>query len=165
MSFINDLSRKYRGKGLLLDANILLLLLIGRCDRSLISRFKRTRIFTADDFDLLASFVDWFDRIVTTPCVLAEVNGMANQLTQESKTEVYSAFAIEFGFLDETHQPSAQVAAHQRFPSIGLTDAGILMLAKDRYLVVTDDFRLSQVLEHEGIDVINFNHIRDMWDE
>jgi hypothetical protein len=50
----------YRGKRLLLDANLLLLFLIGTFDRSLIARFKRTAGFSANDFDVLANILPFF---------------------------------------------------------------------------------------------------------
>ncbi len=49
-----------------------------------------------------------------------------------------------------------------RFPKLGLTDSAILHLAKDKYLVLTDDFTLCQFLQKAGIDVLNFNHIRSI---
>jgi rRNA-processing protein FCF1 len=44
----------------------------------------------------------------------------------------------------------------------GLTDAAVGVIAKNKYLVVTDDFRLSQKLQHDGIDTLNFNHLRQL---
>ena len=41
-------------------------------------------------------------------------------------------------------------------------DTGILRLARGKYLVLTDDFRLSQYLQKMEIDVLNFNHIRPL---
>ena len=46
------------------------------------------------------------------------------------------------------------------FPRFGLTDTAILLAAKGKYLVLTDDFPLAQYLQTEAIDVINFNHVR-----
>ena len=36
----------------------------------------------------------------------------------------------------------------------------IIDLVKGQYLVLTDDFRLSNYLGKQGIDVLNFNHLR-----
>jgi hypothetical protein len=35
-----------------------------------------------------------------------------------------------------------------------------MLLVKNRYLLLTDDFRLSQYFASAGGDAINFNHIR-----
>ncbi len=42
----------------------------------------------------------------------------------------------------------------------GLTDAGIIHLIKDKYLLLTDDFKLHGFASSKNIDAINFNHIR-----
>ena len=36
----------------------------------------------------------------------------------------------------------------------------IISLARDRYLVLTDDLRLAHYLQKIGIDTVNFNNIR-----
>ncbi len=46
------------------------------------------------------------------------------------------------------------------FTKYGLTDCGIVTLAKNKYLVLTDDFKLANYLQKVGIDTINFNNIR-----
>ncbi len=51
-----------------LDANLLLLLVIGFTDRTLIREFKRTQEFSEQDFDSLAEIVsqaDKFERLRT----------------------------------------------------------------------------------------------------
>ena len=48
----------YRSRGVLVDTNILLLLLIGSFDRSLITKFKRTGSrFSVEDFNLLRALL------------------------------------------------------------------------------------------------------------
>lgn len=161
--WLEKLVRRYRPKGLLLDANILLLLLVGTVDRELVQRFKRTSQFTAEDYDLLVGLLDRFKTLVTTPHILSEVNSLAGQLTDRFKVEFSSVFArgIE-SVLDEQNVRSADAARHTLFPAIGLTGAGIAHLVPGRYLVLTDDFELAGRLEALGADVVNFNHIRWM---
>jgi hypothetical protein len=62
--------------------------------------------------------------------------------------------------LHEEYVVSADVARHDYFSRLGLTDSGILHLVKDKFLVLTDDLRLHGILEKSGIDAINFNHLR-----
>ncbi len=50
-----------------------------------------------------------------------------------------------------------------QFAKFGLTDAAIAEIAAKKYLVLTDDFRLSQSLQAAGIDALNFNHVRDAY--
>jgi len=47
-----------------------------------------------------------------------------------------------------------------KFSKFGLTDCGIVNVAKDNYLVLTDDLKLASYLQNIGIDTLNFNNIR-----
>ncbi len=60
---------------------------------------------------------------------------------------------------------SATLARHglaqaESFAKFGLTDTAIVKLVKDQFLVLTDDFPLSNYLGKQGVDVLNFNHLR-----
>jgi uncharacterized protein YaiI (UPF0178 family) len=46
------------------------------------------------------------------------------------------------------------------FHRLGLTDAAIAALARHNYLFLTDDFDLYSTLVNQGVDAINFNHLR-----
>jgi hypothetical protein len=73
---------------LLIDANLLLLLVVGSADRSLIESFKRTRAYTREDFDLLLRLVARFPKVVTTPNVLTEVSNLAGQLRDPTRRAI-----------------------------------------------------------------------------
>jgi rRNA-processing protein FCF1 len=146
--------------GILLDTNILLLYLIGRFNPAQIERFKRTAKFVQDDYRLLDRLVARFKTIVTTPTILAEVNSLSGQLPESIHLQYLPVFSHEILSFQEDFVASRQLAELPEFIRFGLTDAGVLQTARDRYLVLTDDFRLSQHLVKAGLDVINFNHIR-----
>jgi len=157
-----DLVREYAPKGVLVDTNILLLFLLGRVDRERIGQFKRTAQFTPLDFDMLAQVLLKFQQVVTTPNVLTEVSNLGGQLTGRVRSEFMDVFASSIGSFVEQFVYSAAAAATNVFKKIGLTDACIGAACKDKYLVLTDDFALAQILAAEGIDVINFNHLRNI---
>jgi len=155
----------YRSRGVLVDTNVLLLLFVGSFDRRLIASFKRTKTFTGDDYDLLIRFLACFRRIVTTPNILSEVNSLSGQIGEPRRTEYFLDFARRIPFLDEYYLTSSGIAALGFFPRLGLTDSGILQLAKENYLVLTDDLKLRHYLASANIDSINFEHLRFMgWD-
>jgi len=151
---------RYRSRGVLVDTNILLLYFVGCFDQERIARFKRTLMFTVEDYELLRRLLHRFDRIVTTPSVLSEVNSLSGQMGQPAKTAYFEQFARGIDTLDEQYVASATVCQTEPFPKLGLTDSGIIYLARNNYLVLTDDLALSGILEKTGIDVLNFNHIR-----
>jgi hypothetical protein len=59
-------------KVLALDANLLLLLIVGLTDQRYLARHKRLRSYTASDYDLLLKFIAQFDDLVVTPNALSE---------------------------------------------------------------------------------------------
>ncbi len=156
------LFERYRTKGVLLDSNILLLYFIGLFRPELVSRFKRTRNlgFVEEDFYTLDRFVSRVRKVVTTPNILTEVSNLAGQLPNHLKGRYFEIFAAGITELDEEYLSSSEVSGGQEFTRFGLTDAGIIRLVNNQYLVLTDDFKLSGLLAKKGYDVINFNHIR-----
>jgi len=76
MTDVLQLIHKHRGRGLLVETNLLLLYLIGRTNQNQISKFKRTQVFTIEDFDLLGRFMGKFKTLITTPHVLTELSNL-----------------------------------------------------------------------------------------
>ena len=151
---------KHGGQGVFVDTNLLLLSLIGQLSPELVTRFKRTRMFEVKDFVLLQSFLKKFVKIIATPGILTEVNGLANQLEGRLKPAFLQLFRSQIALFDERPVTSKVASEHPCFERFGLTDAAIRILSAEQMLVLTDDFALSGYLTSEGIDCINFNHIR-----
>lgn len=154
------LIESYRAKGIFVDANLLLLYFVGKFDSKQIAKFKRTDKFDADDFDLLDRLLKLFRRVVTTPNVLAEVNSLSGQWGEPTRSKYFQRFASEIESVEEEYVESRVAGREPLFVKVGLTDTTIALAAKDRYLVLTDDLKLAQLLEHQGVPVLNFNHIR-----
>jgi len=157
---VGSLFERYRQKGILIDTNILLLWFVGTVNRARISKFNRTEKFIPEDYDLLVQILSYFTKVVTTPNILTEVNSLANQLGEPERSECLVIFAQAIARLDEFYIESQNAAQLDNFAKFGLTDCGILTLAREKYLVLTDDLRLANYLEKVGIDTINFNNIR-----
>lgn len=165
MDYFKDLLSSYKHKGVLVDTNLLLVYFIGMYDPDRILKFKRTAAFTLEDFHILFQFFQFFDRIMTTPNILAEVNSLSNQLAEDLKPSYYPHFGKHLSLLNEEYIPSKAIALSAPFDRFGLTDTGIINLVQGKYLVLTDDLRLATYLQNISVDVINFNHIRVMyWD-
>jgi len=158
-SYLEVISR-YRKSGILVDTNILLLYFVGHVDPQRIPFFKRTAHFAIEDFTLLTNLLACFEKVVTTPNILSEVNSLSQQFGEPVKTKFFMNFSREIEIIDEHYIESKTVAIQEEFIKFGLTDSVIINLTSKRFLVLTDDFRLSQYLSRQNIDVINFNHIR-----
>src|ERR1700691_6200743 len=71
------LIEKHRGKGVFVDTNLFVLLLVGSFNKKRILDFKRTQDFTVDDFHTLSALVAWFGTpLVTTPHILSQVSDL-----------------------------------------------------------------------------------------
>lgn len=160
MNSLAEAINAYKDKGLLIDTNLLLLFFVGLHNRKSIQRFKRTIQFTPNDFDFLAGVIQLFKQVVTTPSVLTEVSNLLGQLREGIRLSAFQRFSVGIQRFQEDFTPSRELAQERCFPKFGLTDAGIVHSAKGKFLVLTDDFRLAGYLERQGIDVVNFNHLR-----
>ena len=158
--WLRDLIARHRSAGVLVDTNILLLWFVGLFDPAQIPKFKRTAKFTPEDYGLLHEFLDRFVRIVTTPNILTETCNLAGQLPDWAKDRCAPLLTRRITAMDETYVESGVAAQSEEFPRFGLTDSGIIGLARGKFLVLTDDFKLSTFLARSGCDVINFNHLR-----
>ncbi len=156
MESIDRLVRRYRTKGVFVDANLLLLYVVGLYDRTLIPQFKRTARYTVEDYDLLHLLLGGFKRRVTTPNVLTEVS---NLLGTRSKS-VLELFGEVICQEKESYVPSARISREESYLRHGLTDACILDQVGRGLLLLTDDLDLCVTAQGRGLDAINFNHIR-----
>lgn len=162
--FFVTLMGKHRHKGLLIDTNVLLLLLVGSLDSKLIGNFKTTanQGFDEADFNLLRAFVGKFHKIVTTPHILTEVSNHADKIKGDHHKKIFERFVCLIEQLDERIEPTKLLTKSDAFVGFGLTGTAISSLASKNLLVLTADFPLVGYLQKKNVDVINFNHLRQM---
>jgi hypothetical protein len=151
---------KEKEKDVLIDTNLLLLLIVGTCDRDRIAKFKRTETFTKDDYDLLVKIIRFFKQVVVTPNILTEVSNLLGQLPEDLAPDFYKHFSSEVSNLLEKFSPSRELVIQDYFLKFGLTDSSIILNAKEKYVVLTVDLPLFGYLGNKGVKAINFNHLR-----
>lgn len=151
--------KKYRTKGIIVDTNLLLLALIG--GTSSIVEFKRTKGYTAQDYQLLLNVMDQFEKLISTPHILAEVSNLTNGLYGSQLFDFYATLKHSLSSLIEIHSPALHISRDYELSPYGLTDVGIIATAKNNYLVLTDDLRVAGFAHQHCVDVVNFNHIRE----
>ena len=66
------------GERLLIDANVLLLLVVGNAARGFIVRHKRLEQYAEADFDLLTELISTATSVMTTPNAWTEVSNIAD---------------------------------------------------------------------------------------
>jgi hypothetical protein len=155
---VNPLLRRFRGKPVILDANVLLLYWCASFDSGLVRTFKRLNSFSGEDIELLHRTLKHFSAVSTTPHVLTEVSNLANSLPQWRKEDWADHFARQVGIVEENWS-SAKTIVQNSAIFLGLTDAALCMLAST-HVILTVDFPLSNLLESRKLNVLNFNHLR-----
>ncbi|MFN3167290.1 MAG: hypothetical protein ACE37H_09535 [Phycisphaeraceae bacterium] len=145
----------------LMDTNLLVLLIVGRSDPSWILSFKRTKVYTPDEYDRLESLLRQASGLVSTPNILTETSNLLNAATGGHRLILFQTMAELIEGLDEVYVQSRTAASNVIFPDFGLTDMAILDATREtESIALTDDSRLAGQLAIQDLDVINFNHLR-----
>ena len=153
--YLLKLIQTYKQKGLLIDTNILLLYIVGSIDINSIRNFRRTAHFTEKDFYIVSKFIDYFVVKITTPHILTEASNLLG-----NRIELQFALGKQVEMMEEKFMESKQIAKTDVFLQFGLTDTAISEMAKDSYLVVTDDNPLFGYLSNQKIDTVSLDQIR-----
>jgi len=154
------LIERHRSKGVLIDTNILVLLVVGAFDTKAIGNHKRTKKFSSDDYAAAKLVVEHCGKVFTTPNILTEVSNLASQTSEPMKLGILAGLAAGIATLNELYHTSNDLRQMDEFIRYGLTDVGILRAAREGYLVFTDDLRLYGYLESQGLPAINIAHFQ-----
>ena len=92
MDHFDRIIAKHRANGVIIDTNLFLLLVIGNYDTRRISTFKNTISYTVDDFGLVLRLIALFERRVTTPNILTEVDNLSRQIPEREHEGVSASF-------------------------------------------------------------------------
>lgn len=153
--YLLKILRKYRKKGILIDTNLLLLYIVGSLNPQLIPNFKRTSIYSIQDFQILSKVIEFCEVTVTTPHILTEVSNFIGK-----RIEIHRALGKYIAIGNEHFVESALLAKSELFVKFGLTDSGIFEGSKDGYLILTDDGPLAGIIKNKGADVISLDLLR-----
>jgi predicted nucleic acid-binding protein len=146
--------------GLLVDTNLLVLFAVGTVNRGRIETFKRTRQYTAADYDLLVRVFAKFAPLYTVAHVMAEVSNLTDLRDSEGRL-ARRVLKETISLLNEAEMSSRLAAEDELFNDLGLVDAAIGAVARaHRCGVLTDDFDLYLRLRNGNVNVLNFTHLR-----
>ena len=147
-------------RSLALDANVLVLLIVGNVDRQAIPLHKRSRQVTEADFDLLLEIIERFDRWVVTTSVLTEASNLLAHTHESLKERLLSALGRFIAVASEERPESCLVVAESVFTRLGLTDAGLITCVQSGHSLLTTDMDLYLAAASLSDRVVNFNHLR-----
>jgi len=147
----------------LLDANLLVLLVVGSASRAYIARHDRLDSYDEDDFDLLVELIGSFADIVVLPHVWTEVDHLVRSggLRYPATQQVLDKLQTLIESTTECPTPSASGAVRSEFARLGLADSVMLhfldLEARDvPVTLITADHELANAASAHGYDVIDY---------
>lgn len=143
-----------------LDANLVVLLVVGLANPAWISTHKRLRAYGTRDYDLLVRLLQNAREVVVTPSVLTEASNLVSQIEGDRRTKVMKEFRAFIGRTKELFQESASVSLRKEFVRLGLCDCALLELSKDDTVVLSADLDLYLAASRAGYTAVNFTHAR-----
>ena len=155
------LSKKF--KGIVIDSNLLVLLLVGLFDYDQIEKNRRLNNFEKEDFNKLVLLIEAVsNKIVITPNILTEVSNLTENYNEETQSSFFKFLEIIIKSFEEHNTASTEVISNNQraFYKFGLADSSIVNLSKEEYLIITADFPLYHFLSSQNLNVINYNHLR-----
>jgi hypothetical protein len=146
-----------------LDANLIILLVVGLTNPKYISIHKRLQQYDIAALNLLTNTIAQFDALIVTPNALSEASNLLRYVADPAKTIIAKTF---HNFIQQTQEIFVESKeARQEFLRVGLTDAGLLEVAKADVAILSVDLELCIAAETAGYSAINLNHIRDAYYE
>ena len=152
-----------RETGVLVDANLLVLLVAGGTDRRLIAKHRRLREFTTDDYDRLTDLIIEFGRVVVTPNTLTEASNLLAQHGDPERSRCFGTLKVLIEATEEVVIASVDASRSSSFHRLGLTDAALLEIVSDARPLVTVDVDLYRAASRKAPDAaLYFKHLTAM---
>jgi hypothetical protein len=144
------------------DANLLVLLVVGSASTELIAKHKRlSGDYNIDHFDFLRLLIGQFDDLVLLPHVLAETSNLASYIYHPARIRIQAVLRKLILTATEFPAPSLFGAQREEFGCLGLTDSVILhmctmSIAELAPTLITADTALANIALSQGYSAINF---------
>ena len=149
--------------GFFIDANLLLLLIVGSVGRDLIAKHRRLRRFTVEDFDRLINLLDRVEQVLVTPNTLTETSNLLAQHGDPERSRFFDRLWFIIQESKEIVVASTVASRNNAFKRLGLTDAALLEVATAETPLVTVDLDLYLAALAKGQDAaVNFTHLQNL---
>ena len=151
------------GSGLFVDANLLVLLVVGLTGRDLIGKHRRLRDYRAEDYDILLDLIGRVEKVFVTPNTLTEASNLLAQHRDPEKTLFFDTLRFIIQESEEVVIASAVASNNPTFGRLGLTDAVLMDAISETTPLLTVDLDLYLAALNEGQETaVNFNHLRNL---
>ncbi|MFH1118073.1 MAG: PIN domain-containing protein [Pseudomonadota bacterium] len=149
------------GNSLIIDANLLVLFIVGVTDRRLVQKHRRLKAFTVEDFDLLRRLIESSPQVLVTPNTLTETSNLLGYINEPARTHVFRTFRGVVRSTEEEYVQSRTACEAKDFMRLGLTDSALIEISNASRTLLTTDVSLYLSALNRGILAINFNHLRE----
>jgi predicted nucleic acid-binding protein len=143
-------------RDVIIDTNIFILFLAGQINENKIKNYTRNSLYTTEDYYLLLNILSHYDRIITSPNILTEVDNILNRITGEDKYKYLTLVKAIYKQTIEKYIKTEVVSQNWFFDTLGITDAAILMMAKESELLISGDSSLCDYAKSLNIKTFDF---------
>ena len=148
----------------LLDANVLVLYIAGRIDKGLIGSHRRLREYVEVDFNILILFLRLSKNIVTTVNILTKISNLLENKAAEGPNRLLAELHRVVLETKEIVVVSADACEVDGFTRVGLSDAGLLLLATSESPIITADRELyERACRNNPDSAFNFWHLSNQY--
>ena len=149
--------------GYFIDANLLVLLIVGSVGEELIAKHRRLQRFVAEDYRILCSLLGRVEQVFVTPNTLTETSNLLAQHGEPERSRFFDKFRSVIYESEEIHVVSEVASRNKAFRRLGLTDAALLEVATAETPLLTVDFGLYfEALTKESNSAVNFTHLQNL---
>jgi hypothetical protein len=143
-----------------IDANLLLLLVVGKADVGLIEKYSRLSKYKNTHFDYLNRFLCDFEKYIVTPHSLTELWNLIGERRRGRDDDFDKVFVSAKHFVMnvlEVYQPSSKLLGNPKVAWLGLSDvAQIEAAVANKAALVSVDGPLCYEARIQNVLAINF---------
>jgi hypothetical protein len=148
-------------KSIVLDANLLVLFVVGLTDPAYVDKHKRLRAYDLLALHLLRNIIASSKEVLVTPHALSEASNHLRQIAEPARSHIGRTFQKFIERSKEIYVKSATASSRAEFLDLGLSDSALMEVAKEDVVIVSVDLDLCIAAEIAGYSALNFNHVRD----
>lgn len=141
------------------DANLLVLLVVGATEKGLIAKHRRLKTFETADYERLVRLVNQTGIVLVTPNILTEASNLLAQHGEPERSRFFQTLRMLIEETEEVVVASREAAENSQFIRLGLTDAALLEVVSSSNPLITVDLDLYlAAISKESEAAFNFRH-------
>ena len=145
------------------DANLLVLLVVGETDKKLIVKHRRLREFDEDDYERLVRLINQVDKVLVTPNTLTEASNLLAYHGEPERSRFFEVLRILIEEHEEIVVTSQTASRNMEFKRLGLTDAALLEVISNSHPLITVDLDLYlTAIRKQEESAYNFRHYQSL---